>query len=164
MEKRCNHCGEIIETFGPGSPLAQYMYLDLGLRSTSDTSKLVFGLEPYHWHNTSRQNCLSPASSSMRRFPTIMLHPSPSEIAQKDAEERTAPPPPPPTVTTQTTKGEKHYAPYRDNKINDSSSRVYEHHLRKYEKRGRPPKTINYIQQQQQQQKEKEEDESKDSV
>jgi hypothetical protein len=177
VEKRCNHCGEIIDTFGPGTPLAQYLYLDLGLRSDSDTSNLQFGLEPYHWHNTPQRNCLDPVSST--KLTAI-------EKYKKDAETRTAPevdavvwsrqiiPPPlprPPTPTTPPTRpvwspttsttepeDKKQYAPYRE-------KTPYPHHLRRHPgTRGRPPKIHSVILKEEEEEEQKKQDEPKDSV
>lgn len=155
VEKRCNHCGEVIDTFGPGTPLAQFMYMDLGLRADSDTSQLAFGLEPYHWHNSSLKNCLDPISTSRKRTVSERLH--------RDAEIRTAPKPTPTIIpTAKRTKeddekqllqqyeggGEKQYAPYTDPRTRIS---------RRPGVRGRPPKVHTFII------KEKK-DEPKDSV
>jgi hypothetical protein len=164
VEKRCNHCGEIIETFGPGSPLAQFMYMDLGLRADSDTSQLDFGLTPYHWHNSSLKNCLDPISPSRKRTVSERLH--------REAEIRTAATtttPKPTTTIIPTAKrtaaeddekqllqyegeGEKQYAPYTDPRTRIS---------RRPGIRGRPPKIYTVFKNQEEEEKK---DEPKDSV
>ena len=109
VEKRCNHCGEVIEYFGPGTPLAQYMYMDLGLRSDSDTSQLRFGLEPYHWHNTPQKNCLYPISSIYSM--TIGERQNKIATEVRTTTSQPSPVPEPPKPKSETNMG---HAPYRE--------------------------------------------------
>lgn len=67
VEKICNECGKVIETFDATHPLTQYMVFDLGLNEKSDLLVLDMGLQPYHWCPlTSTNHCLIPIATTQR--------------------------------------------------------------------------------------------------
>jgi hypothetical protein len=67
VEKICNECGKVIETFDATHPVTQYMVLDLHLNEKSDLSKLDMGLQPYHWCPISpSSHCLIPLKTTQR--------------------------------------------------------------------------------------------------
>jgi hypothetical protein len=67
VEKICNECGKVIETFDATHPLTQYMVFDLQLNEKSDLSVLDLGLQPYHWCPlTPSSHCLVPIMTTKR--------------------------------------------------------------------------------------------------
>lgn len=75
VEKICNECGKLIETFDATHPLTQYMIFDLRLNESSDLQVLDLGLQPYHWcpiNTTGKKekdnNCLVPLKTTQREL------------------------------------------------------------------------------------------------
>ena len=69
VEKICNECGKVIDTFGPTHPLTQYMIFDLQYTDAraSILDTLDFGLQPYHWCPISpKSHCLVPMRTTLR--------------------------------------------------------------------------------------------------
>jgi hypothetical protein len=67
VEKICNECGKVIETFDSTHPVTVHMVLELGLNEKSDLSVLDMGLQPYHWCAiSSTSHCLIPIRTTQR--------------------------------------------------------------------------------------------------
>jgi hypothetical protein len=68
VEKICDECNELIESFTGTHPLTQHLIFDLRLNDKSDLSVLEMGLAPYHWHPISKKypNCLIPKITTQR--------------------------------------------------------------------------------------------------
>jgi hypothetical protein len=115
VQKICNECGKLIETFDATHPLTQYMIFDLRLNESSDLQVLDLGLQPYHWcpiNTTGKRekdnNCLVPLKTTQRE----------QEEAQLEKMRRKA--------IGLPVKSDPEHAPYKDPKfkrINTGSSR-----------------------------------------
>jgi len=70
VQKICNECGKVIDTFDSTHPLTQYLIFDLQahIPDKVDLDKLDFGLQPYHWCpiKPGGSNCLIPISTTIR--------------------------------------------------------------------------------------------------
>lgn len=94
VEKICNECSKVIETFDATHPLTQYMIFDLNLTDKSDLSVLDMGLAPYHWCPlTPNNHCLVPMATSLREIQKLIPPPPPPPVekAQEELKERTIP-------------------------------------------------------------------------
>lgn len=106
VEKICNECGKVIDTFDATHPLTQYMIFDLNLNEKSDLSVLDFGMQPYHWCPTKPNNhCLIPMKTTLRETRQQEVE---EEMRKQVKNVKTIPEafvnPPPPLP----------YAPYKD--------------------------------------------------
>lgn len=73
VEKICNECGKVIETFDSTHPLTQYMIFDLQAHNPDkkvNLDALDFGLQPYHWCPITKTNphCLVPMATITREL------------------------------------------------------------------------------------------------
>ena len=70
VEKICNECGKVIETFSATHPLTQYMIFDLQahIPDKVNLDTLDFGLQPYHWCpiKPNGSPCLVPLQTTLR--------------------------------------------------------------------------------------------------